>query len=327
LSAAREDCETVPTAQATAGPEGLAYTCPQGLGADPVARVNRPRRRWRARAKMSLRDKLEMTGVTDVGLKRSHNEDCLALDPALGVAVLADGMGGYKAGEVASAMAVDVVLEAIRKGVRQVHLEEVDEETGYTRGALVIRDAVAKANAAILQAAQDRPGCRGMGTTLVSLLFYDNRVSVAHVGDSRLYRLRADQLEQITVDHSMVQELVDRGFYTPEEARRNVQKNLVTRAVGVDESVRTDLLEEPVQEGDVYLACSDGLTDLVEDADIQSILVQHRAELGAAARHLVEQAKASGGTDNISVVLVQALRPFPARARARWYTRVLDWFT
>jgi protein phosphatase len=235
-------------------------------------------------------------------------------------------MGGYRAGEVASAIAVNVFMAEVRRGLRRRRPHEVDDDSGYTRGSLLVRDAIERANVSIYEAAQTQPECHGMGTTLVSLLFYDNRVSVAHVGDSRLYRLRQGELEQVTVDHSLVQELVLRGFYTPEEARRNVQKNLVTRAVGVDSTVNTEIQEDVVLPGDLYLLCSDGLSDLVDDADIRSTLETCGANLPEAAERLVQQANANGGTDNVSVVLVRSLRPFPARRLGGWYAKALDWF-
>jgi protein phosphatase len=276
---------------------------------------------------MSLRNKLQMAGISDVGLRRGHNEDRIATDPRLGLAVLADGMGGYRAGEVASAMAVSVIVEELRKGLRHNPPQRLDEDSGYTLGSLLVREAIGRANESIYQAAQEQPQCQGMGTTLVSLLFYDNQVSVAHVGDSRLYRLRRGEIEQLTADHSLMQELIDRGFYTPEEARRNVQKNLVTRAVGVDPTVNADLQEEPVLPGDLYLLCSDGLSDLVDDEGIRTTLTRYGNHLPEAAERLVQQANANGGTDNISVILVRALRPFPARRHGGWYSRMLDWFT
>jgi protein phosphatase len=275
----------------------------------------------------SMRDTLEMAGLTHVGRRRPHNEDQLATDPGLGLAVLADGMGGYRAGEVASAMAVETVVQEVRKGLGKQRPEEMDQASGYTRGSLLVRDAFVSANASVYEAAQTRSGCRGMGTTLISLLFYDNLVSVAHVGDSRLYRLRGHEFEQLTVDHSLMQELVDRGFYSLEEARDSVQRNLVTRAVGVDASVQTDLLEQPVLPGDLFLLCSDGLSDVVDDIQIHLILCQYGSKLAEAAARLVDKANANGGIDNISVVLVRALRPFPARPRARWYTRLLGRLT
>ena len=276
---------------------------------------------------MSLRGKLEMAGVTDVGRRRDHNEDTIVTDAGLGLAVLADGMGGYKGGEVASALAANVLVEEVRRKLRWQEVAAVDEQTGYTRASLLIRDAISRANDSIYRTAHEQPHCQGMGTTLVSLLFYDNRLSVGHVGDSRLYRVRGEEIEQLTVDHSLMQELVDRGFYTPEQARRHVQKNLVTRAVGVDPTVTADLQEEAVLPGDIYLACSDGLSDLVEDGDIHLTLTQYGANLSEAAQRLVELANARGGTDNVSVILIRALRPFPAHRPSPWRMKVLHWFT
>ena len=162
-----------------------------------------------------------MAGVTDVGRRRDHNEDTIVTDAGLGLAVLADGMGGYKGGEVASALAANVLVEEVRRKLRWQEVAAVDEQTGYTRASLLIRDAISRANDSIYRTAHEQPHCQGMGTTLVSLLFYDNRLSVGHVGDSRLYRVRGEEIQQLTVDHSLMQELVDRGFYTPEQARRH----------------------------------------------------------------------------------------------------------
>ena len=276
---------------------------------------------------MTLRGKLEITGLSDVGQKRSHNEDSIGSDAGLGLAVLADGMGGYKAGEVASAIAVNVVMENIRKGLAKQPPGELDEESGYTKGSLIVREAVGVANETIFQTAQSQPQCQGMGTTLVAVLFYDDRVTVAHVGDSRLYRFREGELEQVTVDHSLLQELVDKGFYTREEAKHSVQKNLVTRAMGVEPTVIADIQEEAVLPGDTYLMCSDGLSDLVEDGDIHLTLSKYNANLEQAAQQLIQLANQNGGTDNISVILARTLRPFPAKTRTNWYSKVFDWFS
>ena len=276
---------------------------------------------------MSLRGKLELYGLTDVGLRRGHNEDSIRHDLSMGLAVLADGMGGYKAGEVASDMAVSVIMEEVRRELNDARPEQEDGESSYARGSLMLREAIRKGNEAIYDAARDRAECQGMGTTLVAALFYDNRVSIAHVGDSRVYRLRHGAFEQLTVDHSLIQELVDKGFYTPEEAAKSVQRNLVTRAMGVDPTVREDLQEQPVLPGDLYLLCSDGLSDLVADQDIHLTLAEHSANLAQAADILVQMANRKGGTDNISVLLAKALRPFPARSGHSWYSRVIHWFS
>ncbi len=275
---------------------------------------------------MGLQDKLTLVGRSDVGLRRDHNEDSIAFDPNLGLAVLADGMGGYKAGEVASAIAVNVVMEEVRNSLRQDVPEALDRESGYCRGSLFVREAVTKANDAIYTTAQAQPQCQGMGTTIVVALFYNDRITIAHVGDSRLYRLRGGQLEQLTVDHSLLQELIEKGFYTKEEARSSNQKNLVTRAMGVEAEVETSLQEEPVETDDIYLLCSDGLSDLVSDEDIHLTLEEYSANLDQAADALIQKANRSGGSDNVSVLLVKPTEPFPARVGSTWYSKVINWF-
>ena len=273
---------------------------------------------------MSLDGKLEIYGITDVGRKRSHNEDTIGSDKSIGVAVLADGMGGYKAGEVASAMAVNMILEELRASLRQSEKGQIDEETGFSRETLAVKKAIEKANETIYQTAQSQPQCHGMGTTLVTVAFYDDRLTIAHIGDSRLYRLRADTLEQVTSDHSLLQELIDKGFYTPEEAKKSLNKNLVTRAMGIELTVAPDLQEEVAIPGDIYLMCSDGLSDLVDDDEIESTLKAYRSDLEAAAQRLVQMANDKGGKDNISVILARTLKPFTAKKT--WYSKVFDWF-
>ena len=273
---------------------------------------------------MSLAGKLEIFGKTDVGRKRTHNEDTIGSDEVLGIAVLADGMGGYRAGEVASAIAVNLIMSEVRDGLKGLKPGQVDDETGFSAESLLVKMAVEKANETIYQTAQSQPQCAGMGTTVVAAAFYDDRLTVAHVGDSRLYRLRDRHLEQVTTDHSLLQELVDKGFYSPEEARRSLNKNLVTRAMGIESEVQPDVQEEVVKPGDVYLICSDGLTDLVDDEAIHRTLVDYGEVLEEAAERLVQQANDNGGKDNISVILARTLKPFAAKKS--WYTRVFDWF-
>lgn len=274
---------------------------------------------------MSLVGKVELASLSDVGMQRSHNEDSIASDPQLGLAVLADGMGGYRAGEVASAIAVSMVVEEIRTGMRGIGRTEVDRATGLYKETLLLRQAIGKANSAIHQTAKSQPQCKGMGTTIVSVLFYDDRMTVAHVGDSRLYRLRGEDFEQITVDHSLLQELVDKGFYTREQARDSLNKNLVTRAVGIEADVEPDVHEAAVEPGDTFLLCSDGLSDLVADEEMHSTLKHCGENLERAASELVAKANENGGKDNISVILARALKPFPM-SKGSWYSRLLGWF-
>jgi protein phosphatase len=273
---------------------------------------------------MSPDGKLEIVGVTDVGRKRSHNEDAIGSDPEHGLAVLADGMGGYQAGEVASAIAVDTILAEVRARLKNVSPEEVDDDTGFSRGTLLFKAAIEKANRLIYRAAHSKPECEGMGTTVVAIGFFENRITVAHVGDSRLYRLREGHFEQVTSDHSLLQELIDKGFYTPEEARKSLNKNLVTRAIGVEDEVAPDFQEEFVKPGDIYLLCSDGLTDLVEDDEIAAILDSKGDDLQQAGRALVEKANEYGGEDNISVILARSWKSFASQKT--WVSKVFDWF-
>ena len=233
-------------------------------------------------------------------------------------------MGGYKAGEVASAIAVQMIMEEVREGLKNVTPGEIDDETGFSNETMLIKAAIEKANETIFQTAQTQPQCHGMGTTLVTAAFYDDRLTVAHVGDSRMYRFRDDRLEQVTKDHSLLQELIDKGFYSPEEAKQSLNKNLVTRAMGIEMSVVPDFQEEIVKPGDIYLLCSDGLTDLVEDDEIERTLQKYRENLEEAAMALVQKANDNGGKDNISVVLARTLTSFAAKKS--WYSKVFDWF-
>lgn len=248
---------------------------------------------------------LEVAAASDTGRKRPHNEDSAAVDPTLGLAVIADGMGGYKSGEVASAIAVVTIVNAVKAGLKRLKPGAIDKETGYSQASLLIRQAIRDANLHIYQTAQHEAQCQGMGTTVVALLVYGDRISIAHVGDSRLYRLRGEELRQVTSDHSLVQELIDRGFYTPEEAIENTPKNLVTRALGIEELVEVDIREEQLEPGDTYLLCTDGLNDMVTDEEIRLTLGKFGANLEQAAEELVRLANEGGGKDNVSVVLVR----------------------
>jgi serine/threonine protein phosphatase PrpC len=273
---------------------------------------------------MSLKGKLRCVGLTDTGKVRDHNEDTIAFDSDIGLLVLADGMGGYNAGEVASGIAVKTILNLVRESVDRQDLRALDRESGMSRPSIILRDAIHRANKIIYQTARTQPNCEGMGTTVVSMLFFDNRASIAHVGDSRLYRLRSDKFEQVTMDHSLLQELVDRGFYSAEEAQRAANKNYVTRALGVEPNVDVEVQEVPVQKGDFYALCSDGLSDMVEDDDMHLTLTTFGANLDTVAKQLIQLANDNGGRDNISVVMANVLDAFPARRGI--VDKILGWF-
>ncbi|MEM9171557.1 MAG: Stp1/IreP family PP2C-type Ser/Thr phosphatase [Pseudomonadota bacterium] len=261
---------------------------------------------------VSLKGKIQFSAMTDTGRVREHNEDAIATNVEAGLLVLADGMGGYNAGEVASGIAVKTVHGLLSDAVLREKRGEIESQTGFMRQSIALRDGVRRANKIIHQTADSQPQCEGMGTTIVAALFHDNRMSVAHVGDSRLYRLRGGDLKQLTLDHSLLQELVDRGFYSEEEAQRSTNRNYVTRALGVEAQVEVEIQELSVEVGDLYLLCSDGLPDMVEQDDIHLTISQFSDNLEVAAKKLVALANEHGGRDNISVMLARIKEPFPA---------------
>jgi protein phosphatase len=263
---------------------------------------------------MSLRSKFVSVELTDTGRVRDHNEDRIASHADTALFVLADGMGGYNAGEVASGIAVRTVLQLVAAGCEREERHAMDPATGLMRQTVILRDAITRANKVIHQTARTQPQCQGMGTTIVACLFYDNRISIAHVGDSRLYRFRQNRLEQLTTDHSLLQELVDRGFYSQQEAARSANRNYVTRALGVEPTVQVELQEAAVERDDVYLLCSDGLPDMVEHEDIHLTISTFGANLELAGRQLVQLSNDHGGKDNVSIILTQVVEPFPAPA-------------
>ena len=252
-----------------------------------------------------------MAACSDPGRVRSNNEDSVLANAALGLAVLADGMGGYNAGEVASGMATAVLGSELRHAFGATQPHEI-AASGQTWAREALLDVIERTNAAIHQAANCNPKYAGMGTTLVAVQFYDNRLAVAHVGDSRLYRLRDGKLVRMTRDHSLLQEQIDSGMLTPEQARFSQNKNLVTRALGVDTTVKIEMNEHAVLPGDIYLLCSDGLNDMVDDEAIAVTLTRLSENLTYCAAQLVQQANDNGGRDNVSVVLARVRQPFPA---------------
>lgn len=233
---------------------------------------------------------IDIYGKTDTGLTRDHNEDSIGWNDEKNLVVLADGMGGHNAGEVASEMAVSTVLEQLGSAVNANPQQE-------------IKEAIAMANRAIHLHAKESLVCAGMGTTIVVALFHDNQLTFAHVGDSRLYRMRDHRLQQLTLDHSLVQELVDEGFMNEQEAHDSVSKNVITRALGLEPIVKSDIQQQDICEGDRYLICSDGLSDMLETRDIEQ-LVEEKLSPEQLVDKLIEQANSSGGDDNISAIVV-----------------------
>lgn len=257
---------------------------------------------------MNVQSVLDVAVLSDAGLVRGHNEDSTGADLGSGLLMVADGMGGYRAGEVASAIAVTATVRSYRSGLRGlIDLIEDDETSDQQVSAegRVLRDAFRNANNLILDTADANPEYQGMGTTVVGLSFHDSQVSVGHVGDSRAYRYRGDELTQLTSDHTVRQELIDRGLYTREEADAAISRNLVTRALGIDKGVSIDVADHEFEPGDLYLLCSDGLNDMLEFEDIQKLVRQLSTDLDALAAALVRAANRAGGEDNISVLLAR----------------------
>ncbi len=236
---------------------------------------------------------VQMCGLTDVGLARDSNEDAILWDATAGWAVLADGMGGHMAGEVASRLAVETL---------EPYLGTMSKD-GSGRELERLREAVLEANRRIHTQAGADVRCHNMGTTIVAALFQDGTLSCAHVGDSRLYRFHAGKLEQLSHDHSLVQELVDEGMLSSEEAAESSHKNVITRALGLDATVEADLLQAPLQSGELYLLCSDGLSDMIPDAELATLLQGETLE--EIVQKLVAEANQRGGEDNISVILAR----------------------
>ena len=237
---------------------------------------------------------------TDPGLARDNNEDSVAIDEPTRLGILADGMGGYNAGEIASGMATTFIKSELGRWLSQAGRHANSREV---RRAMEI--CVDNANRSIFNAANSNPQYSGMGTTLVLGVFQDARLMLGHIGDSRCYRLRGAELSQITKDHSLLQEQMDAGLITPEQAAVSTNKNLVTRALGVEDAVLLEVNEHRVEAGDLYLMCSDGLSDMLDDQAISKILLGE-AVLEQKSLELIEAANANGGRDNISVLLAHA---------------------
>ncbi len=271
---------------------------------------------------MDLSQALEIAVRSDAGMVRSHNEDAVFADASHGLVVLADGMGGYNAGEVAASMATTTLGE-LRQALPTAEPQRVGPD-GRLVAHTLLEAQIDRANSAIYQAAQSQPQYAGMGTTLVMALFFDNSVTVAHIGDSRLYRLRGDEFKQLTRDHSLLQEQIDSGMITREQARFSQNKNLVTRALGVDPQVEAEIRDYDTEPDDIYLLCSDGLNDMIEDDEIALTLRTLSSNLDLCANQLVQMANDSGGRDNVSVVLVRIRGEYPAAGG--WLSRLLARF-
>jgi protein phosphatase len=267
---------------------------------------------------------LEIATRSDPGRARTHNEDSVLVDRALGMVLIADGMGGYSAGEVASGMATTLLASGLVSAFaeRGPGEREVGGRRSWARTAMARE--IASTNEVIHEAAVNQPAYSGMGTTVLAAVFHDDVVTVAHVGDSRLYRLRGGELAQLTHDHSLLQEQIDAGIISVEQGRASKNKNLLTRALGVDPVVEAEIREHDAWPGDVFVLCSDGLTDMLDDDRIAATIREQGADPERSAARLVELANEAGGRDNVTVALVRVARAFPAPRS--WWARLLAWF-
>lgn len=244
---------------------------------------------------------------SDVGRKRTENEDRFCLDPALGLYVVADGMGGHAAGEVASRLAVETIQEWMEKylsGTDAAIVGPTPASASPEAGFLV--SSIHLANRVILNAAKQRREYAGMGTTVVAALAQGAKVVLAHVGDSRIYHIRDGKIAQVSRDHSFVQQQVDCGIMSEVEAHHSQYRHMITRALGLKDPVDVDVLEHPAQAGDTFLLCSDGLSDLLDDEEILATVHGHAADLDQACQVLVDRTNAKGGDDNVTVLVIQA---------------------
>lgn len=255
---------------------------------------------------------------TDQGRVRLNNEDNYYLSEEQGILVVADGMGGHASGEVASKMAVDVIKGFFdgTAGTSEPVIGEYNEE--YSEKTNTIGSAIRLANMAIYEAAQNNPTWHGMGTTLSAVLFDKKQLSIAHVGDSRVYLVRAGDIIQLTDDHTIVQEQVKRDLLTQDEAEASGMKNVLTRALGIASDVMIDLDELAMADDDILVLCSDGLSSMVSDDDILSVILADDNPAVACER-LIDMANGNGGKDNITVIVAKA-------KKSGWLSSLLRYF-
>lgn len=250
---------------------------------------------------------LKIAGKTDTGKKRKNNEDYFLVESDLGFMVVADGMGGHASGEVASRLASTLCTEQLKRALRTGHVPiffHVPPDPKLDPRSLILGDCVKFSNSAVFEAAAKNPENKNMGTTLVAALWLDNKLAVAHVGDSRLYVFREGDLTQCTVDHSFVQEQIDRGLLKPDDAEKSDMKNLLTRSVGISEDVDVDIKEIDLRPGDFILLCSDGLTKMIPDKDISGVFEREK-DPNSIVENLIKKANEAGGIDNVTAVVAR----------------------
>ena len=242
--------------------------------------------------------KVEFSGATDKGKRRSSNEDSFGVFKDLNLAIVADGMGGHAAGEVASRLAVETVHQSILQNSHEDPQERLDK-------------ALQKANTHILETGKKDPDMSGMGTTIVAFLLSGKSVHIGYAGDSRAYLYRGSELKQITEDHSLVRDYIRKGLMTPEEAKKNPLKHVITRALGTHETIQIDQLSILPEGDDIFLLCSDGLSNMVSLEELHQALASSRKNLDETCKGLIHQANQNGGIDNITLILIHCGKGSP----------------
>ena len=248
---------------------------------------------------------LNIFGKSDVGKVRTNNEDSLRIDEEIGLFIAADGMGGHNAGEVASKMAVDVICDSMRRFVlndQKAILGKINPQ--FSERANQLASSVRLSNQLIYELSKNKPQYQGMGTTVDGVFIHKNKICIGHVGDSRVYLVRDNVLHQLTQDHSLVADQVKQGLLTKDEAEKSHLKNILTRALGVDENTEVDLVEMDGYDGDLLLACTDGLNKMLSDEEILKTILQMKTPK-MIAEHLVDLSNAGGAVDNVTVIVAQ----------------------
>lgn len=253
-----------------------------------------------------MRLKIFYAAASDRGRVRKDNEDAFLADPVLGIFAVADGMGGHAAGEIASRLALKTLQESLAEASRSQETELSPNQTAVlSLPSTLLVNGIRTANQAVFHSSKEKDEYRGMGTTLVAVYFVDSSPVVAHVGDSRLYRIRKKEIHQLTEDHSAIWEQYREGILPKEALSNSPLKNFITRAVGMQPSVDVDVRELEIEKGDLLLLCSDGLSDLVQDEELLKTVRGAPGDLHQACRDLIDLANRRGGKDNITVLLIQ----------------------
>jgi serine/threonine protein phosphatase PrpC len=252
--------------------------------------------------------KVRYAGNTNVGMKRTHNEDSLYLVPQQNIYIVADGMGGHSSGEVASQLAVESIAQFFKETAEDEDITwpyKMDKDKEYQENRVVT--GIKLANKRIFESQLEEPRLKGMGTTVVVTYFANGGVYIGHVGDSRVYRVRGNEIAQMTEDHSLLNDYIKMKELTPEEIENFPHKNVIVRALGMKETVQVDTMFEIPHHGDIYLLCSDGLSGMIDDNTILKTVVEFRGDLEETVNKLIERANENGGTDNITAVLSEFL--------------------